>query len=151
MDSCFTASILASTQLEGSHSILKGGFHCRGSAVKQEQACSNSSKDGESSFHHCGGPVKLVQACLWYDTAVLSTVKVLWSSCNPVYVREWPDTVSTAEEVLWNKCRLVLSAHKDRESSLHHCGSSLKIEHACLSAWKHLESNFHHCGCSVIL
>ena len=28
------------------------------------QACLGARKDGESSFHHCGGLVKLVQACL---------------------------------------------------------------------------------------
>ena len=28
------------------------------------QACLSTSKDGESNFHHCGDPVKLVQACL---------------------------------------------------------------------------------------
>ena len=28
------------------------------------QACLCARKDLESSFHHCAGPVKLVQACL---------------------------------------------------------------------------------------
>ena len=28
------------------------------------QACLGARKDGERSFHHCGGLVKLVQACL---------------------------------------------------------------------------------------
>ena len=28
------------------------------------QACLGARKDGERSFHHCGGAVKFVQACL---------------------------------------------------------------------------------------
>ena len=44
------------------------------------QACLCARKDLESSFHRCGGPVKLVQACLRarkIDKAVFSTVQVL--------------------------------------------------------------------------
>ena len=33
-------------------------------AEKLVKACFSDSKDQESSFHHCGGPVRLVQACL---------------------------------------------------------------------------------------
>ena len=32
--------------------------------MKHEQACFSARKDLESSFNHCGDPVKLVQACL---------------------------------------------------------------------------------------
>ena len=32
--------------------------------MKQVQACLCAREDRESSFHHCGGPVRLVQACL---------------------------------------------------------------------------------------
>ena len=32
--------------------------------MKQVQACLSAMEDRESSFHHCGGPVELVQACL---------------------------------------------------------------------------------------
>ena len=32
--------------------------------MKHVQACLSARKDGESSVHHCGGPVKLVQTCL---------------------------------------------------------------------------------------
>ena len=32
--------------------------------MKQVQACLSAMEDRESSFHHCGGPVRLVQACL---------------------------------------------------------------------------------------
>ena len=32
--------------------------------MKHVQACSSARDDGESSFHRCGGPVRLVEACL---------------------------------------------------------------------------------------
>ena len=32
--------------------------------MKHEQACLSGREDRESSFHRCGGPVRLVQACL---------------------------------------------------------------------------------------
>ena len=32
--------------------------------MKHVQACFSTREDRESSFHHCGSPVKLVQACL---------------------------------------------------------------------------------------
>ena len=32
--------------------------------MKLLQACSSVRKELEGSFHHCGGPVRLVQACL---------------------------------------------------------------------------------------
>ena len=32
--------------------------------MKKVQACLSAMVDRESSFHHCGGPVRLVQACL---------------------------------------------------------------------------------------
>ena len=31
---------------------------------KHVEACFSAREDRESSFHHCGGPVGLVQACL---------------------------------------------------------------------------------------
>ena len=33
--------------------------------MKLVKACFSDSEDQESSFHHCGGPVMLVQACLF--------------------------------------------------------------------------------------
>ena len=47
-----------------SANILKSRFKRGGGAVKHVQACLSARKDGESSFLHCGGPVKLVQNCL---------------------------------------------------------------------------------------
>ena len=32
--------------------------------MKLVEACLRARKDPDSSFHHCGGPVKLVEACL---------------------------------------------------------------------------------------
>ena len=32
--------------------------------MKEVQTCLSAREDRESSFHHCGGPVRLVQACL---------------------------------------------------------------------------------------
>ena len=32
--------------------------------MKLVKACFSDSEDQESSFHHCGDPVRLVQACL---------------------------------------------------------------------------------------
>ena len=43
--------------------------------MKQVQVCLSAREDRESSFHHCGGPVGLVQACLCAgdpDNAVLT-------------------------------------------------------------------------------
>ena len=33
--------------------------------MKQVQACLSAREDRESSFHRCGGPVRLMQACLY--------------------------------------------------------------------------------------
>ena len=32
--------------------------------MKHVADCLSAREDGESIFHHCGGPVRLVQACL---------------------------------------------------------------------------------------
>ena len=48
--------------------------------------------DRESSFHHCGGPVKLVQACLTASKHLetsFTNLEALSSLCKPVYVHEW--------------------------------------------------------------
>ena len=33
--------------------------------MKHVHACSGTREDQECSFHRCGGPVRLVQACLY--------------------------------------------------------------------------------------
>ena len=50
--------------------------------MKLVQACLGARKDLESSFHHCGGPVKLVQACLL--SARKDPESSLHRCCGPV-------------------------------------------------------------------
>ena len=48
--------------------------------MKVVQACLSVRKDLESSFHRCGGPVRIVQACLnagKFWKAVFTTVLLL--------------------------------------------------------------------------
>ena len=48
--------------------------------MKHVQACLSARDDRESSFHHCGSPVRHVQACLCvghHDNAVLMSEGVL--------------------------------------------------------------------------
>ena len=42
----------------------ESSFHHCGGPVELMQACLRARKSLESSFHHCGGSVKLMQACL---------------------------------------------------------------------------------------
>ena len=104
-------------------------------------------KDGESSFHYCGIPVKLVQACLWAENTLQTHLNRRGCAVKQV--------------------KACLSARKDVESSFHHCGGpvkpcfcskntlqcrlyrrgrAVKQVKACLSARKDRESSFHHCG-----
>ena len=39
-------------------------FNLQGGAVKHVEAGLSAREDRESSFHHSGGPARLVQACL---------------------------------------------------------------------------------------
>ena len=55
--------------------------------MKHMQACLRARNDVESSFHHSGGPVKLVQAFYVRETpynAVFTAEEVLSSTCRPV-------------------------------------------------------------------
>ena len=55
--------------------------------MKHVKACLTARKDLEISFHHCGVPVKIVQACLCAkrpDKIVLTADEVLRSACIPV-------------------------------------------------------------------
>ena len=48
--------------------------------MKHVQACLSAREDRQSSFHRCGGPVRLVQACLYAerpDKVVLISEEVL--------------------------------------------------------------------------
>ena len=58
----------------------KTRLNLRGDALMRVLACLSARDGRESSFHHCGGPVRLVQACLCAgnpDQAVLTSEYVL--------------------------------------------------------------------------
>ena len=62
--------------------------------MKHVQACLSGWNDQESSFHRCGGPVKLVQATLRARKDLgmsFTTVEVVGNSCKHVYVRDKSD------------------------------------------------------------
>ena len=75
--------------------------------MKHVQVCLCASTDQESSFHHCGGPVKLVQAC----QCVENTLQ-----------RRFNGRGDAGKHV-----QTCLSASKDGESSFHYCGSPVKL------------------------
>ena len=55
--------------------------------MKHVQACLSASEDQESSFHHCGSPLSLVQTCSSAgnpDEAVLTSEAVQRSTCRHV-------------------------------------------------------------------
>ena len=80
--------------------------------MKHVQACLSARKDGESSFLHCGGPVKLVQTCL----CVGNTLQ-----------RRFHRRGGAVKHV-----QACLSSRKDGESSFHHCGGPVKLVQTCL-------------------
>ena len=82
--------------------------------MKHVQAGLSAKKDLESSFHHCGSPVKLVQACLCAG----STLQ-----------RRFNRRRDAMKQV-----QACLNARKDLESSFHHCGGPVKLVQACLCA-----------------
>ena len=57
-------------------------------------ACVNAGKVSKTGLSRRGSAMHHVQACLSArkdKQAVFTTMEALWSSCNPVYVRERPD------------------------------------------------------------
>ena len=52
--------------------------------MKNMQASLSARNVGESSFYHCGSPVKLVKACLCVGSTVFTTEEVLRSTFRPV-------------------------------------------------------------------
>ena len=62
-------------------------FILLGVTVKHVEACLSARDDRQVSFHHFGGPVRLVQAYLCAgnpDNAVLTSEEVLLSTWRPV-------------------------------------------------------------------
>ena len=49
---------------------LQRHLNRRGGAIKHVQVCFCASTDRESSFHHCGDSVKLVQAFLYAENSL---------------------------------------------------------------------------------
>ena len=97
--------------------------------MKHVQACLSVSKDGESTFlqvclcannarenslYDCGGPVKLMPACLCAENTLQRRFN--------------------RREVAVKHVQACLSARKDLESSFHHCGGPVKLVQACLCA-----------------
>ena len=105
---------------EARASLFMGGKHPqrrfkhRGGAVKHLQFWLSASKDGESSFHCWGSPVKLVQACL----------------CARNTLQHRFNRGGHAVKYM-QACSI---ASKYGESTLHHCGSPVKLVQACLYA-----------------
>ena len=66
--------------------------------MKHQKTCLSVSKDGESSFHYCGSPVKLAQALCWAGNAL----------------QRHFNRRGAVKDV-----QASLSARKDRESSFH--------------------------------
>ena len=79
-----------------------------------QQTCLSASKDGESSFHYCGSPVKLAQARCWAGNALR---------------RHFYHRGGAVKDV-----QSSLSAIKDRESSFHNFGAPVKLVQACVCA-----------------
>ena len=82
--------------------------------MKHVEACLSAREDRESSLHHCGGPFRLVQACL---------------CAGKTSYRRFIFRGGTAKHV-----QACLSAREDRESSFHRCGGPLRFLQACLCA-----------------
>ena len=75
------------------------------------QACLRARDDGDSNFHPCGSPVRLVQPCL--------------CAANP------DKAVFTTEEVLRTRAGMFMCQGRSR-MQFHHCGSFVRLVQACL-------------------
>ena len=78
------------------------------------QTCLSARKDVERSVHHCGGHVKLVQACLCAGNT-------LQRRFNP-------------RRDAMKHVQVCLSGRKDLERSFHHYGNPVKLVQARLCA-----------------
>ena len=86
----------------------------REGAVVHLQSWLSASKDGESSFHYCGSPVKLVQVCL---------------CARKTLHRRFNRGGGAVKHV-----QACSSASKYGESTFLYCGSPVKLVQACLYA-----------------
>ena len=76
--------------------------------MKHVQDCLSTTKSIESSFHHCGSVVKLVQGCL-------NAGKVCFNRRG----------------IAMKHVQASISARKDLQSSFNHCGGPVKLLQAC--------------------
>ena len=84
--------------------------------MKHVQSCLSASDDRESSFHHCRGPVRLVQDC---------------SGERKSSKRRFNLRGGAVEHL-----QACLSAREDRESSFHRCRGPVRLVQACLCEGK---------------
>ena len=101
---------------------LQRHLNRRGSAVKHVQACLTESKDGESSFHYCGSPVKLVQACLCAENTLQGRFNRRGGGVKYV--------------------QACLSYSNDGERSFHYSGRPVKLVQACFMGGRYPTTPF---------
>ena len=82
--------------------------------MKHVQACLSAKEDRKSSFHHCGGHVMLVQACL---------------NAGKTCQRRFNLQGSAVKHV-----QACLSSIEERESNFPRCESAVSLVQACLYA-----------------
>ena len=81
--------------------------------MKHVQVCLRAKEYCESSFHHCGGSVSLMQACL----------------CGG-------KTRFNHRGIAVKHVEVSVSARAYRQSSFHRCGGPVRLVQACLCAGK---------------
>ena len=84
--------------------------------MEHVEDCLSAREDRESSFHHCGGSVRLVQTRLCAGKTCQSRFNLQGGAVKHV--------------------EACLSAREDPESSFPHCGSTVRVVQACLCAGK---------------
>ena len=95
----------------------------------------------ESSFHHCGGPIKLVMC----QETSRKQFSPLWRSCEArTGLFKCKDGSREQFAVMLVQARL--SAKKDQESSFNHWGGPVKLLQSRLCAGKHRQRILLHCG-----
>ena len=69
----------------GVKNVRESTFHHCGGPVKLVQGCLSARKDPESSFHHSGGLVKLVYACLRWRVSYHTSAIIVSGLRPPLY------------------------------------------------------------------
>ena len=97
--------------------------------MKHVQTCLSARSDRESSFHHYGGPVSIVQASLCAANTLQRRLDRRAGVLKHVQVCLCPNT--------------------HRESNFHHCGGPVKLVQASLCAENTLQLRFSRRGGAV--